>query len=110
MGLVRNSRSAIGERSQPNGVDALIFGGNMKIYDNNKIDAHPKVYLSHAQVANCMICGERKDLRCGACFQCVDKVGGKPIKNNLGATIGHRLYEINHPENSWITGQPTTEQ
>ena len=38
------------------------------------IEKYPNSYVSHAQFADCMVCGEHKDLRCGACFSCSDKV------------------------------------
>ena len=68
------------------------------------IKENPNSYVSHSQIADCMICSELKDLRCGACFNCSEKVLGKPIKNADGKTIGHRLWEKGNESNSWITG------
>ncbi len=78
----------------------------MDIFDNlqQALEKHPDSYVSHAQMGECMICTKRQDLRAGACMDCCGKVGGKPIKNKKGETIGHRLFEKDKPENKWITG------
>jgi len=78
----------------------------MEIFETLKaaLKEHPDSYVSHAQMADCMVCGEHKDLRCGACFDCCEKVTGKPIKNLKGATIGHQLWAKDNPDKKWITG------
>lgn len=78
----------------------------MEIFESleKALEKYPDSYVSHAQMGDCMVCGDRQDLRCGACFDCAGKVEGKPIKNKVGETIGHRLSEKEKPENSWITG------
>lgn len=59
---------------------------------------YPNAKLIHAQMGNCMVCGERQDLRAGVCFDCCDKVSGEPIKG------GHRLWETENPKNTWYVG------
>ena len=61
-------------------------------------EKHPDAYLAHSQIGDCMICGDRQDLRAGACFDCVEKVDGEPIKG------GHRLWEKSYPKNTWYVG------
>ena len=68
------------------------------------IEKYPNSYVSHAQFGDCMVCGEYKDLRCGACFNCSGKVNGEPIKNKKGEIIGHRLWAIDNPDKKWIVG------
>jgi len=55
-------------------------------------------YVSRAQVAGCMICGNTEDLRCGACFTCADQVSGKRVAK------GHKLWDSNNPDNIWYVG------
>ena len=62
------------------------------------LDKYPNSYVSHAQIGNCMVCGDRQDLRAGACFDCCGKVSGEPIKG------GHRLWETANPDNTWYVG------
>ena len=62
-----------------------------------------KKYVSRAQMGNCMVCGDYKDLRCGVCFHCCEKVSGRELKKG-GKVVGHELYEIEKPENSWVVG------
>lgn len=78
----------------------------MQVYDSveQALEDNDKCYVSHAQIAPCMVCGEKKDLRCGACHQCLSKVDGEPIQNKSGKTIGHKLFEKGNPDNSWVTG------
>jgi hypothetical protein len=59
--------------------------------------AYPDAYVSMAMIGNCKVCGTRQDLRCGACFDCSDKVAGEPIQG------GHRLWEKAKPQNFWFT-------
>jgi len=56
-----------------------------------------KPYVSIAQMGNCMICGEHQDLRCGACFDCSDKVSGELVRPGV-----HKLWETNNPLNEWF--------
>jgi len=65
---------------------------------------YPNSYVSHEQYADCMVCGEYKDLRCGACFACCDKVIGEPIKDKYGEVKGHWLWAKDKPETRWMTG------
>ena len=52
-------------------------------------------YVSMAQMGDCKVCKQHKDLRCGTCFDCCKYVTGKPI------TGGHELWEIDNPRNRW---------
>lgn len=72
----------------------------MKIFNSLKeaIDRYPGSYVSRVQIGDCMICGEKKDLRAGVCFLCCDKVDGEKIKG------GHRLWEKDNPKNTWYCG------
>ena len=54
-------------------------------------------YVSIAQMGNCKVCGERQDLRCGACFDCANKVSGEQISDKT-----HRLWETDNPSNEWF--------
>ena len=78
----------------------------MEMFDSleKALEKYPDSYVSHSQMANCMICGEHKDLRCGACFSCCEKIDGNPIKSRNGEIVGHKLFEKDNPDNSWITG------
>jgi len=73
----------------------------MEIFDTLKeaLEKYPDSYVSRAQMGNCMICQEYKDLRAGACFHCCGKVDGESIKG------GHRLWEKENPDNTWYVGQ-----
>jgi len=55
-------------------------------------------YISRQQVADCMICGEKKDLRLGACFECSSQVAGERRPK------GHKLWDSKNPDNSWYVG------
>jgi len=55
-------------------------------------------YVASAKFGDCMVCGEYKDLRCGACFHCSDKVKGMKIKG------GHKLWQADKPSNVWYVG------
>jgi len=72
----------------------------MEIFDNleGALEKYPDAKIAHAQIGDCMVCKKRQDLRCGACFNCLDKVTGKPIKD------GHRLWEKENPDNTWYVG------
>lgn len=59
---------------------------------------YPDAYIAFARMGNCMVCGQRQDLRCGACFTCSPKISGQKIKG------GHRLWETSKPENTWYVG------
>ncbi len=58
------------------------------------------VYEVFARMGNCMICKQRKDLRCGACFKCSPLVDGEKLDK------GHRLWEKANPDNTWYVGNP----
>jgi hypothetical protein len=55
----------------------------------------PDAYVSIAMEGDCRLCGVRKDLRCGVCFSCCDRVSGRPIPG------GHELWDIDNPRNRW---------
>jgi hypothetical protein len=55
-----------------------------------------EIYIVKSNMGNCRVCLEMKDLRCGVCFFCSDKVTGKKIPG------GHLLWEINNPQNKWF--------
>jgi len=59
---------------------------------------YPDAYIAFRKIGDCMICGKREDLRCGACFQCADQVAGEQIKG------GHRLWDSMNPKNTWYVG------
>lgn len=61
---------------------------------------NPDVYVSIRQIANCRICGVRQDLRCGACFNCTDRVTGEKVSD-----ISHKLWDIQNPSNFWFYSQ-----
>ncbi len=44
----------------------------IEIYNSVKeaFAKHPNTILIHTQIGNCMVCGNRHDLRAGACFAC----------------------------------------
>lgn len=69
----------------------------MEIMTNLKeaLEKYPDAVVVKAQMGDCMVCHERRDLRCGVCFHCSPKVDGEPISN------GHRLWERDNPENTW---------
>lgn len=55
-------------------------------------------YVVRDQFGDCMVCGEYHDLRCGACFDCADKVDGEffPDKGY------HELWVRDNPKIRWI--------
>lgn len=56
------------------------------------------IYESNTRVGQCRVCGETKDLRCGACFFCAsNKIAGEKVSENV-----YLLYEISNPDNSWL--------
>lgn len=57
-------------------------------------------YEVFERMGNCMICSKRHDLRMGVCFSCSPKVDGEKIPH------GHRLWDMDNPENSWVVGAP----
>ena len=57
---------------------------------------HTPPYVSIAQIGNCKICGEEKDLRCGACFQCMAQVAGEKV-----SATTHKLWDSKDPPNIW---------
>lgn len=59
---------------------------------------YPKAVLAVAKMGNCMLCDEHQDLRCGACINCAPKVDGEKVKG------GHRLWDVNNPDNTWYVG------
>lgn len=63
------------------------------------LEAYPNSYIAFEKMGDCMICGERKDLRCGACFQCSSQIAGEKIKG------GHRLWDSKNPDNTWYVGE-----
>ena len=73
----------------------------IEIYNSVKeaFAKHPDAILIPTQIGNCMVCGNRHDLRAGACFACCSKVSGEPIKG------GHRLWETDNPTNIWYVGE-----
>ena len=52
-------------------------------------------YVSFAQVGTCRRCGREEDLRLGACFDCADHCGGRPIPG------GHEIWDKDNPSNRW---------
>jgi hypothetical protein len=62
--------------------------------------AESEVYVSFAQVGKCRVCGERRDLRCGACFACSEFVDGTKIPG------GHELWDRRDPNNRWKVRDP----
>lgn len=56
-----------------------------------------RTYVVIEQVGDCRICGQRKDLRCGVCFQCSDQVRGERISPTT-----HRLWDSANPRNEWF--------
>ena len=55
-----------------------------------------KPYVSITQMGDCKICGQHKDLRCGACFDCADQVAGEKISDTT-----HKLWDSKNPTNVW---------
>ena len=55
----------------------------------------PDTYVSMAEMGNCQVCGQHKDLRDGSCFRCSDGVAGKKIEG------GYKLWEMTNPSNEW---------
>lgn len=53
------------------------------------------VFVSMTEVGTCRLCGERKDLRMGACHGCARYVAGKPIPG------GHELWDSRNTSNRW---------
>lgn len=50
-----------------------------------------------SQHGSCKVCGNHRDLRMGACFDCASgNVCGEKIPG------GHRLWQADKPENTWI--------
>jgi len=63
----------------------------------DELDLPHDPYIVTTEMSNCKVCGMWQDLRCGICFDCCDKVAGEKLKH------GHRLWEINNPDNTWYT-------
>lgn len=40
-------------------------------------------YVSFAQMGNCKVCGEHKDLRMGSCFTCSNFVDGETVVTQI---------------------------
>lgn len=55
-----------------------------------------KPYVVRANIATCNICGEQKDIRCGACFSCSSFVNGAPVRPGV-----HKLWDRRNPANFW---------
>jgi hypothetical protein len=66
----------------------------------NEHPASKECYVSFAQVDNCKVCGERHDLRMGACWDCADFVDGEQISPG-----NHRLWDRRNPRNEWFVSE-----
>lgn len=62
------------------------------------LEKYPDAYVAIEQWGDCKVCGNYRDLRCGACFECSSKVNGEPIMG------GHKLWEAENPDNFWVVG------
>ena len=62
------------------------------------LEKYPDAHVSFPRIGTCMVCKEKRDLRCGSCFSCSPKIDGEPIKG------GHRLWERANPSNTWYVG------
>lgn len=54
-----------------------------------------RIYVTGIRTGKCRVCGTCKDLRCGACFDCANKVSGNSLPG------GHYLWETDNPSNDW---------
>lgn len=51
-----------------------------------------KIYVKSNDIAPCMVCGLKTELRFGVCYPCSSKVSGHPTVN------GQKLWETVNPE------------
>lgn len=61
-------------------------------------------YISRVRLDNCRRCGQLKDLRMGACFDCADHCDGKRLLNG-----NHIIWAKDNPHKKWIVDHQTLE-
>jgi len=62
----------------------------------------PNAYIAEERTGECRVCHDDRDLRCGVCLDCSEKVGGHPIMDKNGAIVAHFLYEKTDLANHWL--------